>query len=197
QRIRFYEASVTFNVRQCDAQVFLHSSKRYARLILDMKKLSRLLILSFVILVPRLAFCEDPQTITLKDGSQIKGELLGLSGGVYTIHTPSFGDIKINSSQVANIGSAAPMPTALQAAPDDGLNQRVQAAQAKLMSNPQMVMQIQQMMQDPELSQLLSDPSITQAVMSHDLKAIQSNPKAQQLINNPKMRALMDQLRQQ
>lgn len=75
------------------------------------------------------------------------------------------------------------------------IDQKIQDAQTKLMGNPHMMAEIQDMIKDPQLMQLLSDPGLTQAVMSHDVKAIQNNPKAQQLMNNPKMRALMDEMR--
>lgn len=141
----------------------------------------------------------DTQVITLKDGSQIKGELVSVGGGVYTVQTAALGNVKVDASQVVNIanGAVAPAanPYASQPPSDNGLNQRIQTVQSKLMSDPNMMAQVQQMTQDPELMQLLSDPSLTQAVLSHDVNAIQNNPKAQELMNNPKMKALMDQLR--
>ena len=146
---------------------------------------------------------DNTQTITLKDGSQIKGELISIASGVYTVHTPTMGDIKISSSQVVNITNAQAMPVSAMppaanpSSSDNGLNQKIQTAQSRLMADPQMITEIQELMKDPELMQLLTDPSLTQAVLSHDVKSIQNNPKAQALMNNPKMRALMDQMRQQ
>lgn len=79
-------------------------------------------------------------------------------------------------------------------ASDSGINEKIQAAQTKLTSDPHMMAEIQDMAKDPELMQMLSDPNLTQAVMSHDVHAIENNPKAKELMNNPKMRALMHEL---
>ncbi|MBI3602777.1 MAG: hypothetical protein HY209_07800 [Candidatus Omnitrophica bacterium] len=163
-----------------------------------MNRISKILVFAFLVLLPQTALSAD-QIITLKDGSQIKGELISAVAGVYTIHTPTMGDIKINASQVATIANAQIMPAANpDATPspsDDVMNQKIRSAQTKLMGDPEMMAEIQEMVKDPELMQLLLDPTLTQEVMSHDTKAIQNNPKAQELINNPKMRALMDKLR--
>ena len=158
--------------------------------------MNKKIVLSLLFLISAASFvlANETQVITLKDGSQIKGELVAVGGGVYTIHTAAMGDVKVNVSQVASISNAAAMP-APAASADNNFDQKVQAAQHRLMSDPQMMMQIQEMIKDPEMMQLLTDPSVSQAVMSRDLKALQSNPKAQQLINNPKMRGLMEQMK--
>jgi hypothetical protein len=165
-----------------------------------MKKQTYFLSFLFVSILASLSFA-DVQTISLKDGSQLKGELTGISNGVYTVHTSNLGDIKINASEVSNIGIGA--PPAAQQAPisgagggSDDLNLKIKNAQTKLMQDPAMMQQVQAMAQDPELMKMLSDPELTQAVMSHDVKAIENNPRAQQLMSNPKMRALMEQMKE-
>ena len=156
--------------------------------------MNKQIFLAFLFLISTVScvLADEAQVITLKDGSQIKGELIGVGNGVYTIHTTTMGDVKVNTSQVASLSNAAAMPAT---ASDDSFNQKVQSAQQKLMGDPQMMMQIQEMIKEPEMMQLLTDPAVTQAVMSRDLKALQSNPKAQQLINSPKMQALMEQMK--
>ena len=144
--------------------------------------------------------CHPNQIITLKDGSQINGEITSFSSGVYTVNTSALGYIKISSSQVANIANTKTAPGqnsigTTQPSSNDDINQRIQATQAKVMNDPHMVSGIIDMMKDPEIVQLLSDPELTQKFMSRDVKAIQNDPKAQKLMNNPKMQALMDQLR--
>jgi hypothetical protein len=170
----------------------------------QMKKKISLLTLFFGLFVCGFAWAEDAQTITLKDGSQIKGNLVGVSNGVYTIHTPTLGDIKVSTSTVTNIssGAAVALPRTSSGSTlvpstssNDDLNQRIQNAQGKLMNDPDMMREVTAMAQDPELMKLLSDPTLTQAVMSHDVKAIEGNPKAQELMNNPKMKVLLEELR--
>ena len=135
----------------------------------------------------------ETQVITLKDGSTIKGELVGINNGVYTIHTDTLGDVKIKTSEVANISSGAASPKQESNA-NNGIDQKIQSAQTKLMSDPAMMTKIQEMMQDPELMKIFSDPELVEAVTSRNVKTIESNPKAQALMKNPKMRELMDEM---
>ena len=142
------------------------------------------------------------QVITLKDGSQVKGELVSVKDDVYTIRTPAMGDVSVNSSQVGSISNPQAMPAPATPAPSvsntsaDTANQ-IQAAQTRVMADPQIMAEIQAIAQDPEITQLLSDPALLQAVTSKDMAAVQNNPKAQALIQNPKMRAIMEKIQQQ
>ena len=143
----------------------------------------------------------DTQVITLKDGSQIKGELVGVSGDSYTVTTSTMGDIHVDKGQVNSIASeGAVLPQAappLQAAAPTGsdMSLKMQNMQAQLMSNPSYMADIQQMMQDPEIVQIMSDPSFVQAVTAKDVNGIQSNPRTQELLSNPKMQALIEKIR--
>ena len=74
------------------------------------------------------------------------------------------------------------------------MNQQIVAQQQKLMSNPQSMATLQEMMQDPEIMQALQDPAVVQAVTSHDYAAVQNNPQIQKLMSNPKMQALLQKL---
>jgi hypothetical protein len=164
-----------------------------------MNKRTIVLSLLGLVLFSHLCLAEDAQTIVLKDGSQIKGNLSGVSNGVYTITTPTMGDVKISAAQVASISTGAPLVSAPAAPPGDPnaaeLNQRIEAAQSRLMSDPAMMQQLAEMLQDPEIAQIIQDPQLAQLVMSRDVKAIEANPKAKKLMENPKIRALMEQLR--
>ncbi|MBI4310049.1 MAG: hypothetical protein HY591_06940 [Candidatus Omnitrophica bacterium] len=167
-----------------------------------MHSFSKSFIFCLLFLAPALGHAET-QTITLKDGSQIKGELTGVNDGTYTIKTPLLGDIHINSSQVANIGSAGmampgaqPPANGLQPQASNGdMGQKIQTMQTQLMANPEFMADLQQMAQDPEIMQLLADPALVQAVTAKDANALQNNPQGQKLMNNPKMRAIIEKLR--
>ncbi len=169
-----------------------------------------LVIAVLVLSANTLAFAaQSKQVITLKDGSQIKGDLSGIENGVYTIKTPIIGDVHVAAGDVASItngastGNGTAPVTALPTnntnyPPASGsvpnMDQQIAASQQKLMSNPQAMADIQQIAQDPAIMQALSDPSLVQAVTSHDYQAVQSNPKVQELMNNPKMQALLQKL---
>ncbi len=148
------------------------------------------------------------QVITLKDGSQIRGQLSGIENGVYTVKTPIIGDVHVAASDVASItnGGATPATGIAQnnagnaaALPQTGTtipitDQQIMTQQQNLMANPQAVTVLQQMAQDPEIMQILSDPALMQAVAAHDYQALQTNPKLQELMNNPKMQALLQKM---
>jgi len=149
------------------------------------------------------------QTITLKDGSQIKGILSGVDNGVYTVKTPVIGDIHVSQNDVASItnGNApAALPlnnSNFSTTPNPPFNstgnmdQQIAASQQKLMSNPQSMATLQEMMQDPEIMQALQDPALVQAVTTHNYQAVSNNPKIQEMLSNPKMQALLQKLAQE
>src|SRR5882672_11301629 len=99
-------------------------------------------LLVFAFAVPSFA---EVQVITLKDGSTIKGELVGISNGVYTITTPLMGYVQIDRAQVVNISAAgADAPPADNAASTENatsspqinkseFNQKSQVVQNQLM----------------------------------------------------------------
>ena len=139
---------------------------------------------------------QGEQVITLKDGSQIKGELAGIDNGVYTVKTPIIGDVHVAASDVASINNGnGPVAAPDQSSPSTpNMNQQISASQKQLMSNPQAMATLREMMQDPEIMQALQDPALVQAVTSHDYAAVQSNPQIQKLMSSPKMQALLQQL---
>jgi hypothetical protein len=139
---------------------------------------------------------QGEQVITLKDGSQIKGELSGIVNGIYTVKTPIIGDVQINANDVVSItkGDAPPaaaLPTTASASP---LDQQIAASQQRLMTNPQSMAILKEMMADPDIMQALQDPALVQAVTNHDYQGVASNPGVQKLMSNPRMQALLKEL---
>ncbi len=158
------------------------------------RKITFLILFSLLLSTP----IHAESVVTLKDGSQIKGEMVGLNNGIYTLKTPIIGEIHVAVADVVNINNGAtaqPLdPTAQGNLPNPDLKAQVKSAQTQLMSNPQAMLELQQMVQDPEIAQLLSDPALVQIVTSNDVNAIATNPQAQALMNNPKMRAFIQKL---
>ncbi len=72
--------------------------------------------------------------------------------------------------------------------------EQVEAAQAQMMNDPEIMSDIQEMMKDPEMVKLLTDPELMKKVTSHDLEAIAKDPKAQELMRNPKMLELIQKM---
>lgn len=162
----------------------------------------------FILSLTTLTFADQAeQVITLKDGSQIKGELAGIDNGIYTVKTPIIGDVHVAASDVASItnnnGTAASLPTnnvsptsqSLGSVPN--MDAQIAARQQALVSNPQSMAILKEMSQDPEIMQALQDPDVLQAVTTHDYQAIQNNPRIKELMSSPKMQALLQQLASQ
>ena len=157
---------------------------------------SFLLSLPLVLCFCTLGFAET-QVITLNDGSQIKGELVGVSNGIYTIKTPAMGQVTVTGGQVTSIkneSAAIAVPSPVTAPSNTGTAAQVQAVQTQLMGDPAFMTELQTMVTDPEFMELLKDPAVLQAVASKDPAALASSPGGQALMNNPKMQALIEKL---
>jgi hypothetical protein len=151
---------------------------------------------------------QQEQTITLKDGSQIKGVLTKIEDGVYTVKTPIIGDVHVAVGDVSTISNgdnhpAAPAsssynPDPVQTtAPVSSMDQQIQASQKQLLSNPKSVAVLQEMSENPEIMQALQDPELVRAVQNHDYAAVQSNPAVKKLINDPAFHSLLQKLADQ
>ncbi|MBI5150563.1 MAG: hypothetical protein HZA28_07325 [Candidatus Omnitrophica bacterium] len=156
---------------------------------------------SFTILaVINLALCAHAQsvkTVTLKDGSVIKGNVLQLVDGVYTLETDNLGKITVPEAEIVSItAESAPAPANTGDTASASLKGQVQQVQANLLSDPGIMAEMQNIMQDPEIRGVLSDPAFMQAIMSYDPSQIQQNEKTQYLLQNPKFQSLMEKIRQ-
>jgi hypothetical protein len=130
------------------------------------------------------------KTIELKDGSVITGELLSLSGGVYTIKSDSLGVIKLEESKVRAIRSQAP---AGSAAPGTGAE--VRGLQEKMMSDKEVMSMIQSLQDDAEFKKLLQDPEVMKAVQSGDVASLMANPQFMKLLNNPTVKDIQKKVK--
>ena len=71
-----------------------------------------------------------------------------------------------------------------------------QAVQKQVSSNPQLMEDIRQLLQDPEIMALLADPSFMALAGSGNAAALQEDPRIQKLIQNPKIQAIIGQIQQ-
>jgi len=163
-----------------------------------------IILVIFVLSINTAAFADNPdQVITLRDGSQIKGQLVGINNGSYTIQVPVVGDVHASMADVVSVTNAnaptlAAQPTAnQQSVSAQNYAQQIAANQKQLMSDPQSMELLHQMMQDPETMKLLQDPSLIKAVTSRDYGSVQNNPSVQKLLNSPSMQAILQRLMEQ
>ena len=196
-----------------------------------MKKFSikKLTIISFLLccFICTISFFLHAQglnTITLKDGSVLKGQISSDSDGYYTIFTEHLGPITVSEDDIANIAAkpAVKANTAQnnntnqqQAVPNNlnlppmlqgmgggqdanpGLMQQAQQLQGQIMNNPAMMQDIQGLLANPEIMNIISDPNLMKDLMTYDPNKIQNNPKIQSLMNNPEMKKLMQKMQGQ
>ena len=132
------------------------------------------------------AVAGETRVIELKDGSTITGEVLSLSGGVYTIKSGSLGTIKLEESKIRAIRSAEP---AAKAAPRT-TGGAVQGLQEKMLGNKEVMGLIESLKNDPEFKKILEDPEMVKAVQSGDVAALLTNPQFLKLLSNPKVKEI-------
>ena len=153
----------------------------------------------FVLSINTAVFADSPeQIITLKDGSQIKGKLVGINNGTYTIQVPVVGDVHASIADVISVtNDIAPTPATgptQRSGNAPNYDQQIAANQKQLMSDPESMELLHQMMQDPQIMKLLQDPSLIKAVTSRDYGSVQNNPSVQKLLNTPQMQAILQKL---
>ena len=139
------------------------------------------------------------KVITLKDGSTVKGEIVNIENGAYKIHTETLGDVSIPDTNIVSITTEQPSVQPAQTTQKDVQNgitatPEFKTIQGKVMGDPQMLGEIQQLMQDPEVMAILADPSFLATVQSGNIAALQSDPRLKSLSENPKIQALIQKI---
>jgi hypothetical protein len=117
--------------------------------------------------------------IELTDGSVITGEVVSLSGGVYTLRSAALGMVQVDVSKVRTIrikgSSNNPKDTASQ----------LKSLQEKMSRDREVMNTIQSLQNDPDLQRILEDPEIMKAVQAGDINALMANPRFMELLNKP------------
>jgi len=132
------------------------------------------------------AFAGPSQTITMKDGSRVSGEVVSLNNGIYQIKTPSIGVLSIRQSEVLSIQAAG-----ASAAPAPSLNMaEVKKLQDSLLNDPGVMQMIQTLQNDPQFKSAMSDPAVMKAIQSGDMNALSQNPKIKALMNHSAVKRL-------
>lgn len=142
---------------------------------------------------------EATKTITLMDGTKVKGKIVSFANGVYTVNTSNLGNLTIKDSDVVNISAAgAPEAAATNSTANStsSIQGQVNQMQNSLMSDPQMMEDVKNLLDNPEIMNMLSDKQFISDVMSYDPARIESNQKTKQLIENPEVQQLMEKIGQ-
>jgi hypothetical protein len=165
--------------------------------------MKRFFIFFFSILsASSLAFAQSTEkTVVLKDGSVIKGNVVKMENGVYTVSSEHLGQIEIKDTDIAGIQSSnAPIiidnnnTAAANASQTGDIKNQVNALQSSIISDPEMMKDIAKLLDDPAILSLLSDQSFVNDVMSMDKSKLENNPKINQMMSNPKVKELIEKI---
>jgi hypothetical protein len=145
-----------------------------------------------------LVYGAEIREIELTDGSVIAGEIVSLSGDIYTVRSATLGTIQIEESKVrsirkksstSNVGDLASPTKSLQ---DKTLNNpdtagdpagQIKSLQDKMSNDPEIMPMIQSLQDDPDFQAILQDPEIMKAVQNGDLMTLMGNPQFMKLLN--------------
>ena len=151
-------------------------------------------------LIGVLAFCEPSlaATVTLKDGTVIRGDVKSLQDGIYTVESASAGTLHIRSDQIRSIDEADPPSSSESAAPPSGVPpsgaRAADAAKSAITQDPGLLTAVLGLQSEPEVVAALADPVVAKAIADGDYAALASNPKIVALMQNPKVRAIIEAL---
>jgi hypothetical protein len=126
----------------------------------------------------------EVRTITLRDGSTIAGEVVSLSGGVYTFQSATMGTITVRESDVRSITTTANTQAPAQ----------LDAVQTRIAADPEAVQAITALQNDPEVQAVIADPEVQRALQSGDVEALLANPKFTRFAADPKIEELAKKL---
>ena len=136
---------------------------------------------------------ENLKTITLTDGTILKGKLLSFQNGIYTVETTRLGQVRIKDADIASIasGSTAPSAAAISSPQNPG---QIQTIQSQLLSDPEIIQDLQTIAQDPQMIELFSDKDFMSAVLSNDPEKIKQHPNSQVMMQNSKFQELLQKI---
>lgn len=163
-------------------------------------------LLTFFLTISLLSFAsaapKNLKIITLKGGSTLKGEVIQLKDGIYTLNILDLGRMNVPESDILSITSASASGSQ-NSQSDESSNQQktqiksqVNQIQENILSDPGLMMDLQNILNDEEVQSMLSDPALLSDVLSYDPEKIQKNDNVQNLMQNEKMQELMEKIRQ-
>jgi hypothetical protein len=139
---------------------------------------------------------DDMSRLELTDGSIIIGEVLGMSGGVYSVRSPTLGTLGIESSRVRSLRNADPAATsdATLANPAASYGADIDALQRQMVGNPDLMQMIVGLQNDPALQRAMADPELMALISSGNIDALRQHPSFLELMSQPGIRGIVEQL---
>ena len=153
----------------------------------------------FFLALNAVVYCGQLSKIELTDGSVINGEIVSYANSIYTINTPTFGEIKVGVGKISKIkpvkqvSSGASNSPILQA--NNPIQSQVSTYGQTLMQNPGNAAMLIDLSSNPELQAMASDPEILEAAKTNDIQALMKNPKFMDIVNSPEMQEAVNKLK--
>jgi hypothetical protein len=150
------------------------------------------------------AFCASKvmKTIVLKGGSTLRGEVIQLKDGIYTLEIPELGRMNIPQSHIVSITSSGASDSPNSQTDNTAkrtkgqIKSQVNQIQGNILSDPDLMTEIQNIIKDEEIQTMLTDPQLLDDVLSYDPDLMQQNDNVQNLLQNKKMQQLMEKIQQ-
>jgi hypothetical protein len=146
--------------------------------------------------------------IRLKDGSVIRGEVLGKSGDIYKIKSPAFGFLSLRKADISSIEDPEqekPALAAPQAATPEFVAEETPVSapamsatadwkgyQEKIMADPESMAAIQALAQNQEIIDIVSDPKLREAIFTGNIEYLKNNEKFMRFSNNPTVQKITE-----
>jgi hypothetical protein len=174
--------------------------------------MKKILILFFAVLFSLSLSVQAKQLrlITLKDGSTLKGSIESMQNGSYQIKTDHLGTLRIQDTDIVSIQDVnMPVrPTAtqprLKSLKDMDVSGKsiqeiqsmpvVQNIQTRMLSDPEMMTDLQRLMQDEEFVRIITDPQFMQGLINGDPNQLGDNPKFKYLMSHPDMMRIIEKM---
>jgi len=125
-----------------------------------------------------MATAAEMREIELTDGTIVTGEIVSLTGGVYTVRSATLGTLRIEESNIRTIRLKDSAGSSVHTGGE------VMSLQNKMMSDGEIMNMIQGLQNDPEFQEILQDPELMKAVHAGDITTLAANPKFMRLLNN-------------
>jgi len=159
-------------------------------------------------------------TVTLRDGTLLKGRVSSLQNGLIRLETRQLGTLNVPVSSVQSIvysnsgagsgngrgrrlNGAGRRSTSMGGTTGRG-NGRTQINGADLQglmqfiaASPELMQSVTALQEDPEIQAVVRDPAIQRAVQSGNLMQLMKNPKILSLLRNRKLKALSQRIARQ
>jgi len=138
------------------------------------------------------------ESLVLKDGTVIQGDIRGLQDDVYIVETDSLGTVRVQREQIRTIDHSDERSAGLPAtsSPDKSFSEQAeqQALQSRIMQDASLFSMIQALKSDPEVQAILADPEIMSAIASGNYGALMNHPKIIALTGNDMVREVIDEV---